>query len=160
VWITGKPPSEEVADVLRGYGLGPEQPAGDAASAGTDTASAAPDDDVLSEIARQIEAACVESDLDLLGSLLHPEVHWTGLCRTRTQVLDWYRLALADGTTPTLESVEVDRDAVVVGLSLTRPARGARPAPPHRLFRVFRIDGAQIVEIHGYPNRRSALNRE
>lgn len=173
VWIAGKPPSEEVADVLRGYGLALEQREADNSTdlesdADTDTdpsimtdTSALSDDDVLSEVARQIEAACRESDLDLLASLLHPEVHWTGLCRTSAQVLDWYRLALADGTTPTVESVEVDGDAVILGLSLTRPAQGARPAPPHRLFQVFKVDeSAQIVEIRGFPDRRSALNRD
>jgi hypothetical protein len=179
VWITDKPPSEQVAYLLRGYGLAPERRAGDndadseshaapnvatpgdpGAPGVTPDTPAARDDDVLSEMARQLEAACREGDLDVLASLLHPEVQWTGLCRTRAQVLDWYRLALADGTTPTVESVEVDRDAVIVGISLTRPARGARPAPPQRLFRVFTVNGAQIVKIHGYPSRRSALNRD
>ena len=114
---------------------------------------------MLSEIARQLEAACRDADLDLLASLLHPDVHWTGLCRNRTQVLDWYRQGLADGTTATVESVEVDRDAVVVGLSLVRPADGARPAPPLRIYQAFTVEGTLIVDIRGFPDRRSALAR-
>ncbi|MGD3112294.1 ankyrin repeat domain-containing protein [Streptomyces sp. YGL11-2] len=168
VWVTGKPPSREVAQLLKGYGIGPEQDGGGhhgdeepgtAPSAVTD-APAPLGDDVLSEIARHIEAACRHTDLDLLASLLHPQVHWTGLCRSSAQVLDWYRLALADGTAPTIESLEVDRGAVILGLTLTRPNEGARPAPPHRLYQVFTVDGAQIVEIRGYPDRRSALTRD
>ena len=165
VWVTGKPPSAAVADLLRGYGITPEQPAATEDGGETVEAPDASDvpaplgDDVLSEIARHLEAASRETDLDVLASLLHPEVRWTGLCRTSAQVLDWYRSALADGTTPTVESVEVDRDAVILGLTLTRPAVGARPAPPHRLYQVFTIEGARIVEIRGYPDRRSALAR-
>lgn len=171
VWITGKPPSEQVADLLRGYGVKPQPPGGDsdaeaeAESAGATDVPGVPDataslgDDVLSEIARHIEAACRESDLELLGSLLDPDVRWTGMCRTSAQVLDWYRHALADGTTPTVETVEVDRDAIVLGLTLTRPAVGTRSAPPHRLYQAFTIQGTRIVEIRGYPDRRSALAR-
>lgn len=166
VWVADKPPSEQVAQLLAEYGIGPEQPGGDTdEDGGSDlTPSAvianapdAPDDGALSEVARHIEAACRDTDLDLLASLLHPQVHWTGLCRTSTQVLDWYRNALADGTKATVESVEINRDAVVLGLSLTRPTEGARPAPPHRLWQVFTVEDAQIVEIRGYGDRRSAL---
>jgi ankyrin repeat protein len=164
VWITGKPPSEQVAQALRGYGIMPERPGrnsddeGESAEALDVPGAQTPlGEDVLCEIARHLEAACRQSDLELLGSLLHPDVHWTGLCRTSAQVLDWYRNALADGTTPSVESVEVDRDAVVLGLILTRPAVGTRPAPPHRLYQVFTIEGTQIVEIRGYPDRQSAL---
>lgn len=184
VWIADKPPSEQVADLLRGYGIAPEQQPGPDTGTGTgtgtgmgtgtgdddsrsadmagvpDSLAALGNDDVLSEIARHLEAACRERDLDLLASLLHPQVHWTGICRTSAQVLDWYRTALADGTAPTIESVEVDRDAVVLGLTLTGPAEGARPAAPHQLYQVFTIDGAQIVDIRGYPDRHSALTRD
>lgn len=168
VWIADKPPSREVAQVLDGYGIGPER-AGEehreneesgAASSVLSDEPAALCDDVLCEIARHLEAACRGTDLDLLASLLHPQVHWTGLCRTSAQVLDWYRLALDDGTTPAVESVEVDRDAVILGLTLTRPSEGARPAPPQRLYQVFTVQGAQIVEIRGFPDRRSALTRD
>ena len=166
VWITGKPPSEEVADLLTRYGI-------------THGESAAPtaepqdrDDDydpseapgslgtgVMAEIARQLESVSRDLDLDLLGSLLHPQVRWTGLCHDRAQVLDWYRAVLAEGIEATVRSVEVDRDAVVVGLAVGRRAQGARPAPPQPLYQVFTVRDAQIVDIHGYPDRASALTR-
>ena len=114
---------------------------------------------VMAEIARQLETASRDLDLDLLGSLLHPEVRWTGLCKDRAQVLDWYRAVLAEGIEASVRSVEVDRDAVVLGLTVGRPARGARPAPPEPLYQVFTVRDAQIVEIRGYPDRDSALTR-
>lgn len=165
-WITGKPPSEEVADLLMHYGITPGEPAGPQAEPQDE------DDDhdrsqvpgslgsgVMAEVARHLETASRDLDLDLLGSLLHPEVRWTGLCSDRAQVLDWYRAVLAEGMEASVHSVEVDRDAVVLGLTVGRRAQGARPAPPQPLYQVYTVHGAQIVEIHGYPDRDSALSR-
>lgn len=169
VWIADKPPSTHVAELLRDYDITPEPPdrnSDDRDHSESIETPSTPDaltplgDDLLSEIARHVEAACRDSDLDLLASLLHPQVHWTEICRTSAQVLDWYRHALADGTTPTVNSVEVDRDAVILALTLTRPAEGARPAPPHHLYQVLTIQDALIVDIRGYPDRHSALTRD
>jgi hypothetical protein len=74
-------------------------------------------------------------------------------------VLDWYRALLVEGVVATVRSVEVDRDAVVLGLAVTGRAVGARPAPPQRVYQAFTVDGAQIVEIRGYPDRDSVLAR-
>ncbi len=168
VWITGKPPSEEVADLLMQYGITPGGPAGPQAESQDEDE----DDDhdpseargslgtgVMAEIARQLETVSRDLDLDLLASLLHPQVRWTGLCTDRTQVLDWYRAVLAEGIEASVRSVEVDRDAVVLGLAVSRRAQGARPAPPQPLYQVFTVRDAQIVEIRGYPDRASALTR-
>ncbi len=114
---------------------------------------------VMADIARHLQAACRDQDLGLLGSLLHPRVQWTGLCSDREQVLDWYRGLLADGNVATINSVEVDRDAVVLGLAVARKAEGARPVPPQHLYQVFTVNGAQIVDIRGFPDRDSALTR-
>jgi len=162
VWISGKPPSEEVAELLLRSGVTPGEAA--AQQAGDqdedhEEALGAPGAGVMAEIARHLETACLERDLDLLGSLLHPQVRWTGLCRDRTQVLDWYAALLAEGTTASVRSAHVDRDAVVLGLTMTRRAEGARPAPPQQLYQVFTVDRGQIVEIRGYPDRNSALGR-
>ena len=163
-WITGKPPSEEVADLLRHYGITPGEPAGpqseprdqdDEHDQGEAPGSLGTG--IMAEIARHLETAARDVDLDLLGSLLHPEVRWTGLCSDRTQVLDWYRAVLAEGIEARVRSVEVDRDAVVLGLTVGRRAQGARPAPPQPLYQVFTVRDAQIVEIQGYPDRSSAL---
>jgi ankyrin repeat protein len=164
VWVLAKPPSEEVMELLRSYGITPEEPP-----------EPQPDDEpqpdeqteppgtvgtgIMAELARHLEVAYRDNDLDLLGSLLHSEVHWTGVCNNSVQVLDWYRGLLADGTTATVESVEVDRDAVLLELTVARRAEGARPAPSQRVFQVFTVDGAQIVDIRAYPDRRRARTR-
>ena len=157
VWITDKPPSEEVIGLLSDYGIGPDE-----------TPEPEPEDDdepgelgtgVLPDIARHLQAAYEDRDLDLLASLLHPEVRWSGMCANRAQVMDWFRQLAAEGTLPTVRGLEVDRDAVLVALNLTRPAEGARPAPPQQVYQVFTVDDAQVIDIRGYPDRRSALAR-
>jgi len=79
-------------------------------------------------------------------------------CTNSTEVLYWYRSLLEDGTRLTVESVEVDGDAVVLGLNVARQARGpvgtARTSLP-----VFTVSGAQVVEVRFYPDRASALLR-
>jgi ankyrin repeat protein len=162
VWVDDKPPSEEVADLLLRYGIGPGEPDRQEADDQDDDLAEAHGPlgtGVMAEIARHLETACRDSDLDLLGSLLHAEARWTGLCTDRTQVLDWYRALLAEGITATVRSVQVDRDAVVLGLTVSRRAQGARPAPPQQLYQVFTVEAGQIVEIRGYPELDSALNR-
>ncbi|MDE3206335.1 MAG: ankyrin repeat domain-containing protein [Acidobacteriota bacterium] len=158
-WVPGKPPSEEVADVLFAYGIHPRESDTDQDPDDEPQAGASKPSGVMADIADALEAAHTEGDLELLASLLHPEVRWTGECTNKAQVLDWYRDLLAEGTQATVHSVEVDGDAVILGLSVTRTAKGARPAPAQRLYQAFSVDGAQIVEIHGYPDRASAHAR-
>jgi ankyrin repeat protein len=156
VWVTGKPPSEDLVPLLREYGIAPEsepEPEEDDEMPGEIGTG------IMADVARHLQAAYEDRDLDLLASLLHPDVHWTGLCLNSAQVIDWYRNLLAEGTMPVVRGIEIDRDAVLMGLTVTRPAEGARPAPPQQVYQVFIVDGAQIVDIRGYPDRRGALNR-
>jgi ankyrin repeat protein len=157
VWVPDKPPSGEVAEALRHYGITPDEAdeppqrsdQGEPGSIGADA---------MSEVARHLDAAFRDSDLELLGSLLHPDVQWSG-CHNKTQALDWFRGFQAEGTLAAVNSVEVDRDAVFLGLSVSRRAEGARPAPPQELYLVFTIDGTEVVNIRAYPDRESALHR-
>ncbi len=158
-WITGKPPSEQIMDLVQRYGITPDEPAGHQ-----------PDDQagvpgsvgtgVMAGIARDLETAFRDKDFSLLGTLLHPQVHWTGLCASSAQVLDWYRALAAAGTEADVRSVEVDRDAVVLGLAVGGRAEGARPAPRQQLYQVFTVEDSQIIDIRGYPDRHSALTRD
>ena len=159
VWISGKPPSDEIIGLLQRYGITPDEPDDSKAAQHADVPGPI-GDGVMADIALHLEAAYRDQDLGLLASLLHSQVQWTGLCRNRDQVLDWYRGLLADGIVASVHSVEVDRDAVVLGLAVTGKAEGARPAPPQQLYQVFTVDGAQIVDIRGYPDRHSALTRD
>jgi hypothetical protein len=70
-----------------------------------------------------------------------------------------HRELLAEGTIAKVHSVEVDRDAVVLGPAVGGQAEGARAAPPQSLYQVFTVDSAQIVDMRAYPDRASALSR-
>jgi len=158
VWIAEKPPNEKVIDLLLSYDISPDE----VSESDLDDAvelSHSLGTGVVADIARHLEVAYRSLDLELLGSLLDPDVHWSGQCTNSAEVLDWYRRLLADGIRSTIESVEVDRDAVVIGMSVAGHAVGARSAPADREFQVFTVEGDQIVEIRGYPDRRSALAR-
>jgi ankyrin repeat protein len=157
VWVGGKPPSEEVAEVLRRYGISPDDEPGPEPE-DEDDPSPSLGTGVMADIARHLEAAYRELDLELLSSLLHPDVRWS-TCHNREEVLNWYRNLVADGLRSSVERVEVDSDAVVLGLRVGRRAEGARSAPPELLYQVFTVDNAQIVKIRAYPDRASALTR-
>ncbi|HEX6537719.1 MAG TPA: hypothetical protein VF155_00880 [Candidatus Dormibacteraeota bacterium] len=163
VWVAGKPPSPEVQDILRRHGIGPDTAPDNAPDEQPGNDGAGPDElgtGVLADIARQLDTAYRERDFELLASLFHPDVRWTGVCNNRAQVLEWYRGLVADDTIASVESVEVDRNAVVLGLAVSRRAEGARPAPGQHLYQVFTVDGAEIVDIRGYADRQSALTRD
>jgi ankyrin repeat protein len=157
-WISGKPPSDEVMDLVRLYGITLDEPHDHEKKQDNDPPVVA-GTGVMADVACHLEAAYRDFDLDLLESLLHPQVRWTGLCGNRAEVLDWYRGLVADGTRADVESVEVDRNAVLLRLSAARQAEGARPAPPQRLYQVFTVEDGQVVEIRGYSDRASALAR-
>jgi hypothetical protein len=159
VWISGKPPSEEIIDLLQRYGITPDEPV----EAEADDEAEMPGPvgaGIMGQIAAHLEAAYRDRDLSLLASLLHPKVQWTGLCRDREQVLNWYQGLLAVGTVAAVQSVEVDRNAIVLGLAVAGQAEGARPALPQHVYQVFTVDGAQITGIRGYQDRHSALTRD
>ncbi len=137
LWISSKPPSQEVAEVLRQYGITPDEPDEPPQSGDRMERPGLIATGVMAVVARHLEAAYRDEDPDLLGSLLHPDVTWTGLCHNRAQVLDWYRGFQADRTIAKVNGLEVDRDAVVLGLSVSRHAEGARPVPPQQLYQVF-----------------------
>jgi len=157
VWISGKPPSEEVMDVLRGYGITPDE-SPEREREDEDDVPGPIGTGVMADIARHLETACGDLDLELFASLLHPRVHWAQ-CSTRDEVLDWYRRLVAAGTTATVHSVELDGDSVVLGIDVASAAEGARPGPPERVYQVFTVADAEIVQIRGYPDRSSALAR-
>jgi hypothetical protein len=79
-WVAGKPPSEDVAALLAGYGIGeadepsPARPPGDL----PDLPDPDRDPAVVRQVAERLRAAFDTADLDLLASVLHPDVRWGG----------------------------------------------------------------------------------
>jgi hypothetical protein len=133
-WVGTKPPSEEVAALLRARGVdGPprEQP------------RPAADPALLGRVAEGLRRAYETGDLKLVGSLLDPDVRWGGgprSCWNRGQVLEWLGV-LRDRIGPTPVRKVVARGDTVE-LRLDVPGLGERS-------QAFRVEGTSIVEIRG-----------
>lgn len=53
----------------------------------------------------------------------------------------------------------VDRDAVVLDLTVFRGAEEARPAPPQQLYQVFTVDGGEVVNVRFYQTTTGGPSR-
>jgi ketosteroid isomerase-like protein len=117
----------------------------------------------MATVAEVLREALSHGDLELLGTVLAPDVRWGGeedtpdTCHTREDVLAWYGRARAEGMGATLEEFIVQGAAVVAGLRVHRPARGPRADGPDRVWQVYSLRGGQVGEIRGYPDRDDAL---
>jgi ketosteroid isomerase-like protein len=114
----------------------------------------------VERVRRGFEAA-LRGDLDVIGSLLHPDVKWhggdpsaDGACRDRNQALDVMRRALGRDLAVELVDVVDAGDKVVV---IMRPASDPeKPAAPVANLTTFR-DG-KVVEMVHYPNPEDAIS--
>jgi SnoaL-like protein len=152
VWITGKPPSEEVAELIARYGITLDEPQADESTNGSESSGAPADAEPLAELAEQIESAYRTIDLELMASLLAPDVTWGGGsegCSNREQVLQWYSRLANEQIDIADVDVHVCDGAIVADLTFTRPAIDARPAPPMTVSQTFRVADGLIVEIGG-----------
>ena len=152
VWVTGKPPSEDVAAVLARYGVTPDEPPTDEITHAAESRGATGGAEPLEELAEQIENAYRTIDLELMASLLAPDVSWGGGsegCSNREQVLQWYSRLANEQIDIADVDVHVRDGAIVADLTFTRPAIDARPAPPTTVSQTFRVADGLIVEIGG-----------
>ena len=105
-------------------------------------------------VADRVRRALHEGDVDQLGALLSPDVHWGAPgdpnppCRNRRQVLAWYAKGRAAGRRAAVTEVEVHGNALLVGLRLQ---------DGHRRWQVLRVGPEGITDIRGFENRLSAL---
>ncbi len=93
------------------------------------------------------------ADLDTLGALLSPDVHWgppgsaRPPCRNREQVQSWYAKGREQGRRATVDEVEVHGDALLVGLRLD---------DGQERWQVMRVGPDGINDIRGFEDRPSA----
>jgi ankyrin repeat protein len=148
VWIDGKPPSEDVAAVLHGYGItGPDEP---------DETEPVVDPQVQADVANRLRAAMDADDLDQFAALLHPQARW-GSCANRDQVLDWFRALHAAGVRLTVRDTVLQPDAILLELAVHNPEGASWPASPESVCQAFRVADGAIAEIRGYASVADAL---
>jgi hypothetical protein len=104
-------------------------------------------------IAARVRLGLDMADLDALGALLSPDVHWGAPgnanppCRNREQVLSWYARGREQGRRATVTEVEVHGDALLVELRLD---------DGQERWQVMRVGPDGINDIRGFEDRTSA----
>jgi hypothetical protein len=115
-------------------------------------------------MAERLREAFTSGDSARLEPLLDPRVRWGGeedsdhTCRTRHQVLDWYRSLQAAGVRARVTEALALDGAVVLGLDLTAVGPGPRGGQvPGTVWQVFRLEAGLVADIRGFPRREQAL---
>jgi RimJ/RimL family protein N-acetyltransferase len=116
--------------------------------------------DVMDCLAGQVRQALEAADLDAYAGLLDPGVRW-GLpgdpvppCRSRAQVLAWYRRGRDCGARARVTKAVVSGDKILVGLKVTGgPAAGAGEADR---WQVLTVRAGRITGITGFAGRNEA----
>lgn len=117
----------------------------------------------VQRVARQVELAYKAGDLASYAGLLDPAVTWGAPgeerppCRTREQVLEWWRRAEQSGVRAKLSEVAVIGDRVLVGLVVegTEQAR-ARGGDALR-WQLLTVRAGLVVDIVGFDQKSEAL---
>ncbi|HEX3425794.1 MAG TPA: ankyrin repeat domain-containing protein [Acidimicrobiales bacterium] len=145
VWVADKPPSAEVAEVLRAYGVQPEQ---------------APGDDLpepsgaLQELAETLRIAYDAVDLELFSRLLDPDVTWGGGpmgCHNRDEVIGWYRESVDRGARGAVTRVvQADEHTLIAEVNFWTPGEGTSALPPEVTYQRLEVLDGRITAITGH----------
>jgi ankyrin repeat protein len=162
VWLSGdKAPSDEIAELLRSYGVRPEaaeeQPE---TRSGDKLGQAELALGGLEEIAALLRLAFETTDMDLFGSLLATDVRWGGGplgCNSREQVIAQYRQSTDLGFRGSISAAEAHGDdTLIIELRYAGAAEGMPKGPVGTRAQALRIVDDLIVSIEGYPDIASA----
>lgn len=114
-------------------------------------------------VAARISAAYAAGDLDAFSELLDPDVRWGGpddpapACRSRADVLAWYRRGRDGGGRAEVIETTVVGGAVVVGLRVA--GWPAQDGGAGERWQVLQLRAGRVVDIVGYPTRAEATAR-
>jgi RimJ/RimL family protein N-acetyltransferase len=115
--------------------------------------------EVMDRLAGQIRQALEAADLDSYAYLLDRAVRWGAPgdpvppCRSREQVLAWYRRARDSGTRTRVTDTLVAGDKILVGLEVTSAGSGAGEMTR---WQVLTVRGGRITAINGFAGRSEA----
>jgi ketosteroid isomerase-like protein len=110
----------------------------------------------IDDIAANIEAALGAADLAGFGELLSPDVTWGApgaknpTCKSRDQVMSWYRRGWEEGTTARVLEVTVHGDRLLVGLMVRRDGEF------NERWQVLLVGPDGVRDIRGYEDRATA----
>ncbi len=119
--------------------------------------------ELMEHLAGRVRAAFEAADLSPFADLLDPHVHWgppgstSPPCRTRDQVISWYRREKEAGARARVLEALVLGDRILIGLRVS----GARTAHPvgaaQERWQVLTVGDGRIVDIVGFEQRDEAV---
>ena len=118
--------------------------------------------DVMDYIADQVRQALEAADLGSYADLLDDGVRWgppgdpVPPCRSREQVLAWYRRGREAGTRARVTETLVVGDKILVGLKVSGPADAVSQAGEADRWQVLTVRGGRVAEIVGFGARNDA----
>ncbi len=116
---------------------------------------------VMDQLAAQVRSALEAADLDAYADLRDRGVRWgppgdpVPQCRSRAQVLAWYRRGRDAGTRARVVETVVAGDKILVGLKVARTAAPGDDAESDR-WQVLTVRDGRIADITGFDDRDEA----
>ncbi len=126
---------------------------------GTDDAASS-----IHELSRRLRLAYETGDLELFGALLAPNVTWgppgdpSPPCQSKQQVLAWYQKGAYAGASAKVQEMTSFGDRLLVGLVVTGTSTAKEMGGQGQRWQVLTIQGAQIVDIVGFAQKREATD--
>lgn len=115
-------------------------------------------------LAGQVATALEAADLSAYRELLDPAVTWgppeatAGGCRSRDEVLAWYRRGREAGVRATVTETSVSGDKILVGMVVTgRPSEDGDPEEAQHRWQVLTVKDGRIADIAGFDDRDEAV---
>jgi ketosteroid isomerase-like protein len=117
--------------------------------------------EVMNRLAGQVRDALDAADLSAYEDLLDPDVRWgppddpAPPCRTRAQVLSWYRQGRDRGTRGRVTETLVSGDKILVGMTVTGITPGEEAETGR--WQVLAVRDGRITAITGFGSRDEAV---
>jgi SnoaL-like domain len=109
--------------------------------------------------AEPVRAALESADVEAIGALLSPDVHWgppedrSSGCHNRKEVLRWYRRGRAAGQRAQVTELTVVGQRILVGLTI------ALDGTETERWQILEVGPDGVRDIRGYEDRASAAAR-
>jgi RimJ/RimL family protein N-acetyltransferase/ketosteroid isomerase-like protein len=117
--------------------------------------------DVMDQLAAQVRSALEAADLDAYADLLDRGARWgppgdpVPPCRSRAQVLAWYRQGRDPGMRARVTETVVAGDKILVGLRVARAAAPDADTASDR-WQVLTVRDGRITDVTGFGDRDEA----
>jgi ketosteroid isomerase-like protein len=116
----------------------------------------------IEEVAELVRQAMVTEDLPAFTELLDPNVTWGApgsrnpSCKSRDQVVEWYRRGRDAGIRGSLQDVEIVGDRLLVSMSVRGTEQAEERGGAALRFQVLTVRSGRIAEIVGFDDKTEA----